>query len=100
MKKSLITAAFLCLAGVSSFPSYASDPCEITLCMFGKATGNSGGNECSSPEKDFFNVVKKKKGAFLPDHTADARQQLLEQCKGADPASIAQIIGKFGRIKG
>lgn len=100
MKKPLITAAFLCLAGAFVFPAYASDPCEITLCMFGKATGNSGGDECRSPEKDFFNVVKTKKGKMRPDETADARKQVLEQCKGADPASVSQIIGKFGRSKG
>ena len=100
MKKPLFTAALLCLVGGFSLPSYASDPCEVVLCMFGKATGNSGGSACSSAERDFFNIVKKKKGAFLPDHTADARKQLLGQCKAADPASIAQIISKFGRVRG
>lgn len=100
MKKPLMAAAFLCLSGAFAFPVYASDPCEIVLCMFGKATGGSGGSECSSPQKDFFNVVKTKKGKMRPDQTADARQKLLEQCQGADPASIAQIISKFGRVKG
>lgn len=41
--------------------SYAADPCEVVLCMYGKATGNSGGGECRSAEKAFFNILKKRK---------------------------------------
>lgn len=100
MKKTAIAAALLCLAAGYSAPSSAADACEVVLCMYGKATGNSGGSSCSSAERDFFNIVKKKKGAFLPDHTADARQQLLEQCKAADPEAISKIISTFGRVRG
>jgi len=100
MKKTAIAAALLFLAAGYSAPSSAADACEVVLCMYGKATGNSGGSSCSSAERDFFNIVKKKKGAFLPDHTADARQQLLEQCKAADPEAISKIISAFGRIRG
>lgn len=100
MKNTVITAALLCLSAGFSASSFASDPCETVLCMYGKATGNSGGSECSSAEHDFFNIVKKNKHGFLPGHTSDARKSFLQQCGSADPATIAKIISKFGRIRG
>lgn len=99
MNKTAIAAALLCLAAGFSAPSFASDPCEVVLCMAGKAMGSGGGNDCKSAERDFFNIVKKNKHGFLPSHTADARKALLGQCKGADPATIASIISKFGTMK-
>lgn len=45
-------------------PAYASDPCASVLCLYGKAVGQGGGSECRSAEKDFFNILKKKKEAF------------------------------------
>lgn len=65
-----------------------------------KATGNGGGNECHSAERAFFNIVKKNKHGFLPDHTADARKSFLLECDSAGPAIISQIISKFGRMRG
>lgn len=100
MKKTAIAAALLCLAAGYSAPSSAADACEVVLCMYGKATGNSGGSECSSAERAFFDIVKKNKHGFLPDHTADARKDFLLQCKAADPAAVSKIISKFGRIRG
>ena len=44
MKKTAIAAALLCLTAGFSAPSFAADPCEVVLCMFGKVTGNSGGS--------------------------------------------------------
>jgi hypothetical protein len=99
MKLSATAVALLCLAAAYAAPTYADDPCETVLCMYGKVTGNSGGSECSSPEKAFFDIVKKNKHGFLPSHTADARKDFLLQCKAADPAAISQIISKFGRVK-
>ncbi len=77
----------------------SGDPCVVVLCMFGKATGNSGGGECSSPEKTFFNIIKKKKGSFLPNHTSDARKAFISKCDEAGKDTIDKIISKFGRIK-
>ena len=78
----------------------AADACEVVLCMYGKATGNGGGSECHSAEREFFNIVKKNKHGILPDHTADARQSFLLECDSADPAAIGQIISKYGRVRG
>ncbi|MDH8270653.1 kikA from plasmid origin, partial [Klebsiella pneumoniae] len=48
MKKTVIAVAALCLAAGTPVYSFAADPCEVVLCMYGKATGNSGGRECRS----------------------------------------------------
>lgn len=101
MKKIAIAAALLCLAAGFSAPSFATDPCETVLCMYGKATGNGGGSECSGPEKVFFSVNSfKKHHRFDPAKTSNMRKALLGECKAADPAAIAKIISQFGRIKG
>ncbi|HBQ2585919.1 TPA: conjugal transfer protein, partial [Klebsiella pneumoniae] len=54
MKKTVIAATVLCLTAGTPIYSFAADPCEVVLCMYGKATGNSGGSECSSAERAFF----------------------------------------------
>lgn len=99
MKKSATAAVLLCLTAGFAAPSFASDPCEVVLCMAGKAMGSGGGSDCQSAEREFFNIVKKNKNGFLPSHTSDARKALLVQCKEADPATIEQIISKFGTVK-
>ncbi len=54
MKKTVIAATVLCLTAGTPIYSFAADPCEVVLCMYGKATGNSGGSECSSAERAFL----------------------------------------------
>ncbi|MEB2416661.1 TrbM/KikA/MpfK family conjugal transfer protein [Citrobacter sp. R-1.5.2] len=100
MKIVILSVLFLCVIASYSTSVMAADACEVVLCMYGKATGNDGGSECHSAERVFFNIVKKNKHGFLPDHTADARQSFLRECDSADPATIIQIIAKFGRIRG
>lgn len=101
MKKIAIAAALLCLAAGFSTPSFAADPCEVVLCMYGKVTGNSGGSECRSAEKDFFRInAFKKKRRFNPGKTFDMRKQFLGQCKAADPTAVSKILAKFGRVRG
>ncbi|WP_413507784.1 TrbM/KikA/MpfK family conjugal transfer protein [Serratia proteamaculans] len=100
MKKVIRTALLLCAMTVYSTSVMAADACEVVLCMYGRATGNGGGNECHSAERAFFNIIKKNKHGFLLDHTADARKSLLLECNSADPAIISQIISKFGRMRG
>lgn len=65
MKYSAIVAAVLCIAAGMPVYSFAAYPCKVVLCMYGKATGNSGGNECHSAERAFFNIVKKNKHGFF-----------------------------------
>ena len=61
MKKTAIGAALLCLTAGFSAPSFAADPCEVVLCMFGKVTGNSGGSVFISVEIAFFSFIFFKK---------------------------------------
>lgn len=97
MKNIAIAAALLCLTAGFSTPSFADDACESVLCLYGKATGNSGGNECRSAEKYFFNILKKKKGSIRWNKTFDARKSFLNQCSSADPSAISKIMSKFGK---
>ena len=66
MKKTVIAVAALCLAAGTPVYSFAADPCEVVLCVYGKATGNSGGRECRSAAKACFKIVKKNKHGLLP----------------------------------
>jgi len=100
MKKTISSALLLCIMESYSTSLMAADACEVVLCMYGKATGNGGGNECHSAERTFFNIVKKNKHGFLPNHTADARKSFLLECNSADQAIISKIISKFGRMHG
>ncbi|EGX0284396.1 conjugal transfer protein [Salmonella enterica] len=78
----------------------AADACKTVLCLYGKAVGSGGGGECKSAEKDFFNILKKKKGSIRWSKTVDARKAFLNQCSSADPAAIAKIMSKFGKVRG
>lgn len=100
MKSIMLSVFFICNASLLSSPAMAADACEVVLCMYGKTTDNGGGKECSSAERSFYNIVKKNKHGFLPDHTADAREAFLLECGEADPAIIGQIISHFGRVRG
>ncbi|HAT3723471.1 TrbM/KikA/MpfK family conjugal transfer protein [Klebsiella pneumoniae] len=100
MKKAISSVLLLCVIASYSTSAIAVDACEVVLCMYGKATGNGGGSECHSAERAFFNIVKKNRHGFLPDHTADARKSFLRECDSAGPAAISQIISKYGRVRG
>lgn len=84
-----------------SQPALADDPCKVTLCLWGKMNGSSR-DGCSSAEKSFFNIVKKKHGAFLPNKTFDARKDFLNsECPSAYDVSkfVEKILSKYGRVK-
>jgi len=97
------------IAGMSAFlffaytpaASAADEPCKITFCLWGKMTG-SVRTGCSDAEKSFFNIVKKKHGSFLPQHTLDARKALLsDECpRSYDPLNyMGKVLSKFGKMK-
>ncbi|MEQ9969312.1 conjugal transfer protein [Pectobacterium carotovorum] len=99
MKTIIFTTCLFCMNLLLPSSVMAADACEIVLCLYGKTTGNGGGNGCQSVERSFFNVVKKSRHGFHPNRTADARRDLLLECKSADPKIIDQIINKFGRVR-
>lgn len=59
MKKIAAITIFV-LTTTTPVYSYATDPCEVVLCMYGKATGNSGGSECTS-RKHSSTLLRKRK---------------------------------------
>lgn len=60
MKKIAAITMFV-LTTATPVYSYAADPCEVVLCMYGKATGNSGGGECRSAEKHSSTFLRKER---------------------------------------
>ncbi|MDY9648662.1 TrbM/KikA/MpfK family conjugal transfer protein [Escherichia coli] len=77
----------------------AADACKTVLCLYGKAVGSGGGGECQRAEKDFFNILKKKKGSIRWNKTVDARKTFLNQCSSADPTIVSNIMSKYGKVK-
>jgi len=90
MKKHILLS--LCLLGLSHTAS-ATSPCEVVLCM-----SKPGESECQSAEREFYSIVVFHHGRFSPSRTSQARKQYLNQCPGADPAFVGQIISQFGAI--
>lgn len=66
MKTILFTASLFYMSLLLPSSVMAADACEVVLCLYGKATGNGGGNECQSAERSFFDVVKKTDTDFTP----------------------------------
>lgn len=100
MSRRVFLAGLLCsFFATATFPAHAKNACESVLCLYGKVKGESGGSDCKSPEKDFFNIVRKNKHGFLPNHTFEARSDFLMECTDAPPEFIAEILNKFGRVR-
>lgn len=99
--KMLSVTLFLSIFGASIMPAQAADPCEVVLCLYGKAVGQGGGSSCSGPEKAFFSInAFKKKGRFDPTKTLNMRKSFLGGCSTADPAAVSKILSKFGKLRG
>ena len=95
----LVCAVFAaCLLG--SPQAFAGDACKSVLCMFGRFTGNSGGSECSSAERDYFSILVKKHGNIKWSKTATARLNYLDSCPEADRGYTKKINDKFGKVRG
>lgn len=97
MRLTIPIAIFLSLGLFKPIPAFATDTCKIVLCLYGRITGNNGGQECRNAERGFFNIVKITRYGFHPGRTSDARKNLLLECETANPEIINQIISKFGR---
>jgi hypothetical protein len=95
-----LTVTLLSLAVFTTSPAFAKDPCKTVLCMFGKLTGNSGGSECSSAEKEYFSIQIKKRGKIRWDRTSEARGQFLNSCPATDQGINKKINDKFGKVFG
>ncbi|PHM25086.1 TrbM/KikA/MpfK family conjugal transfer protein [Xenorhabdus budapestensis] len=101
MKRKITYAVCLLFCSLYTTTALADDPCKVTLCLWGKMKGSLS-NECSKLERDFFNIVKKKRGSFLPNRTFDARKDFLnKECPGAYNVSqyVEKVLKKYGRVK-
>lgn len=77
-----------------------NNPCDVTVCMWGEATGNAQ-QECRSAVRKFFSMnAFKKHHRFNPGKTFDMRKQFLGKCHSADQNAVNQILSRYGRMKG
>lgn len=101
MKQYLAIGMTVLICSLSPTTAFASDPCKVTLCLWGKMNGSTR-DGCSSAEKSFFNIFQKKHGSFSPGRTFDARKEFLSQeCPSKyDPNDFAgKVLGKYGRVR-
>lgn len=101
MKLKLVVGAVVTLLVLQSSPVFAYEPCEVTFCLWGKLNGSSS-QKCNNPINDFFNIIRKKKGSFLPNHTFDARKEFLNnECPSAYGVQeqMDKVMSKYGKVK-
>jgi len=87
-------AIFLCIPPLLFTTSAAhANPCETLLCMAGKLAGQSGGNSCSQPIADYFNIISYgKRWRFNAGGTAAARLNYLNGCASPGIGTLPQQI--------
>lgn len=100
MKKALSPLLALLLGLSMTAPAWASS-CDTLVCMAGKMQGQSGGDNCNQPIKDFFSIKKYHHGHLDLGPTSDARRQFLNQCPGSqqNASNVDGIIGQFGTME-
>lgn len=74
----------------------ANPTCKVVLCMFGKLKGASQ-SECKSAEKEYFDIIVKKKGKIRWSQTAKERLNFLNSCPSPENDNINK---KFGKLLG
>lgn len=94
-----ITVVLLGSILFASVPAHAKDPCETVLCMWGKLK-SANPSECNDAVKDYFDIIKKKKGKIKWSQTSNARQDFLDSCPSADSDATKKINDKFGKARG
>lgn len=105
--RKIIIASVVILASSYSVASFAKDPCKTLACMAAKSGGEFGSvgdSDCSGAIADFFNIVKKNKHGFLPNHTAVRVKNFLwnVQARSRIPpllAGLFQCLDVSGKVK-
>jgi hypothetical protein len=73
--KAILSVLVLAASSVAmTAPAKAADPCEQVLCLYGVMTTGNVASGCKGPVGDYFNIIEKKHGSFLPDHTSRKRK--------------------------
>jgi hypothetical protein len=99
--KPLAPVLALLLGAFVSAPVMAS-PCDTLICMTGKVLGQSGGDSCDQPIKDFFAIKRYHHGHLDLGPTSDARRQFLDQCPDGqqqNAGNVDQVINIFGTLE-
>lgn len=100
MKKILCLGALAISLSVPVSAS-AGDACGTVLCLGGILLGGSNPSECNDHIKDYFSIVKKKKGSFSASRTANARMDYLDQCESEENEGNKKSINdKWGGVRG
>ncbi|HHW1937424.1 TPA: TrbM/KikA/MpfK family conjugal transfer protein [Pseudomonas aeruginosa] len=68
-----------------------SDACGATLCLLGMTRDG----DCDKYVREYFSIVRYKKGKFSPSRTSEARGDFLAQCV-EDQTSAGQANDKWG----
>jgi hypothetical protein len=100
-KKALSSVLALMLGALLPAAAWAS-ACDTLVCMAGKAAGQSGGDSCDQPIKDFFAIKRYHHGHLDLGPTSDARRQFLNQCPDGqqkNAGNVDQIINIFGALE-
>lgn len=72
--------------------------CGAILCLAGAVMTGDLASGCSGYAKDYFSIVKFKRGKFRASRTASARASFLNQCPADDGGFKSQIGSKFGSL--
>lgn len=72
---------------------------RLNICAQGLAS-DDGGSECDDAEKEYFDIIVKKKGKIKWSETATERLKQQNSCPTADRGKTTEINDKFGKARG
>lgn len=102
MKKKALASVLALMLGASVPAAAWAAPCETLVCMMGKVAGQSGGDSCDQPIKDFFSIKRYHRGHLDLGPTSDERRKFLNQCpdeQHKNSGAVDQIISLFGTLE-
>lgn len=85
-----VAALFAVLGSGLSLPAHADNQsaCGAVMCLYGDATGSSGGSACNKYENPYYQIQIFNHGIFDPPKTLDARKAFLDQCTSVNSSYI------------
>lgn len=98
-KGKLILATTVVIASGFSGQVYATDSCEVLLCMAGLVESGDVEDGCKSAVKKYFSILKFKHGRFSGSKTAKKRESWLNSCPGGDSDIVGNITNIYGGVK-
>lgn len=99
-----LTAAFAGQVHASELPvapqlsGKQSSACGAVLCLAGAIMTGDLESNCSGYAKEYFSILKFKRGKFRASRTASARASFLNQCPSDDGGFKSKIGSQFGSL--